>query len=100
MRERTQHGLLAHRGAVTFQLQSFCEQDLPAMRQRQPHRAHRLAGTAPPGPAMPVTATAHSARACASAPSTIARTTGSLTAPYAVINDAGTPRHSLLASFE
>ena len=51
-------------------------------RERQPDRAHRLAGVPPPGPAMPVTATARSRRAsAASAPCAIARATGSLTAP-------------------
>ena len=49
---------------------------------------------------MPVTATARSARECASAPSAIACATSALTAPCAAISAAGTPSISDFAAFE
>lgn len=54
----------------------------------------------PPGPAIPVMETARSARERSSAPSAMARATSSETAPCASISAAGTPRSSVLASFE
>ena len=48
-----------------------------------------FSGEPPPGPAMPVTATATSAPARARMPSTIASATGSLTAPCAAMRSGG-----------
>ena len=59
-----------------------------------------LSGVPPPGPAMPVTATAKLAGERASAPSAIARATSALTAPCAAISAAATPSSSVLAAFE
>ena len=52
---------------------------------------------APPGPAMPVTATATSAWERTSAPCAIARATASLTAPCSAMRSADTPSISALA---
>ena len=54
----------------------------------------------PPGPAIPVVARAKSAPAALSAPSAIARATGSLTAPCSAIRAAGTPKARVFASLE
>src|SRR5882724_2845275 len=51
-----------------------------------------LPGTAPSGPAIPVTATATCAPERRRAPRAIARATASLTAPWAFNTDIGTPR--------
>ena len=45
------------------------------------HEPDRLAGTAPPGPAMPVIETARSTGACVSAPLAMASAVSRLTAP-------------------
>jgi hypothetical protein len=52
----------------------------------------------PPGPAMPDTATAHCAPSARAAPRAMARTTGSLTAPWAASNASGTPSTPLLTA--
>ena len=54
----------------------------------------------PPGPAIPVIPTAVSAPKRASAPSAIARATGSDTAPWSSISAASTPSSATLASLE
>src|SRR6185436_871897 len=59
-----------------------------------------LPGTAPPGPAMPLTAMAILAPVRPSAPSAMARTTASLTAPSVSMSFSGTPRSRVLAAFE
>ncbi len=59
-----------------------------------------LPGVAPPGPAMPVTATDHVASECASAPSAIAPATSALTAPWAAIRPGSMPSICVLAAFE
>ena len=66
---------------------------------RDVHEADRLGGLPPPGPATPVTATAMSACECASAPSAMARATGSLTAPCAA-SSSRHAQHSILAALE
>ncbi len=60
----------------------------------------RLAALPPPGPATPVTATAMSACELASAPSAMARATGSLTAPCPASTASGTPSSSAFAALE
>ena len=83
---------------------------LAALRQRSPGKTRRsvrhspsrrakpnstrptgFAGVAPPGPAMPVTETARSTGARASAPCAIAAAVSALTAPCAAIVSGGTP---------
>ena len=59
-----------------------------------------LPGTAPPGPAMPLMATARSAPLRRSACAAISCTVGSLTAPYRASVAAFTPRSRCLASLE
>ncbi len=59
--------------------------------------ADRFSGVPPPGPAMPVTATASCALELATAPSAMARATLSDTAPSVSISFAGTPSMSDLA---
>ncbi len=59
-----------------------------------------FAGVPPPGPAIPVTATASVAALRASAPSAISRATASLTAPHRARVSSRTPRSALLAAFE
>src|SRR3990167_10220547 len=59
-----------------------------------------LSALPPVGPATPVTATATWARECCRAPCTMARTTGSLTAPWVAISVASTPSISVLAVLE
>jgi len=55
-----------------------------------------FSGVPPPGPAMPVIATAVSTPVARNTPSSIARATGSLTAPYSSSIDCGTPRSRIL----
>ena len=59
-----------------------------------------FSGDPPPGPATPVIATVSSASERASAPSAIARATGSDTAPCRAISSAGTPIAPALAALE
>ena len=69
-------------------------------RRAQPNqtRPTGLSALPPPGPATPVTLMARSARDRATAPSAMARATGSLTAPCAAIRAGATPTSSVLAS--
>ena len=60
----------------------------------------RLLDILKPGPATPVTLMDRSASERATAPSAMARATGSLTAPWAAMRSGGTPTRSVLASFE
>ena len=59
-----------------------------------------LSGEPPVGPATPVTATLTWAALRCTAPSAMARATGSLTAPCALMSAAGTPSSSVLAALE
>ncbi len=52
----------------------------------------------PPGPAIPVVATARSTPLASRRPDAIARATGSLTAPCASRSAGGTPSSSILAA--
>jgi hypothetical protein len=59
-----------------------------------------FSGVPPPGPAIPVIATAISAPKRCNAPAAIASATGSDTAPLASISAGSTPSSSALASLE
>jgi hypothetical protein len=93
---------VAHRGPVARQLQQLALSLRPARVVGRASASHTvptgLPGTAPPGPAMPVTATARCTGARFSAPSAIASATGSLTAPCARSSASGTPSSSDLAA--
>ncbi|OJW63971.1 MAG: hypothetical protein BGO65_04990 [Afipia sp. 64-13] len=59
-----------------------------------------MPGVAPPGPAMPVIATARLTSACSSAPNAIAVAVSLLTAPKVVSVAVSTPSIACLASLE
>src|SRR6185503_2607573 len=59
-----------------------------------------FSGDPPSGPAMPVMATPQAVPPMRQAPRAMASATGALTAPCARMRSAGTPRRSVLASFE
>jgi hypothetical protein len=93
---------VAHRCPVARQLQPLRADLRPRVASAAASASHTvptgLPGTAPPGPAMPVTATARCTGARVSAPSAIARATGSLTAPWVRSSASGTPSSSDLAA--
>jgi hypothetical protein len=91
---------LPHRGAVAGEDAAFGAAFAVAPCQAEEHEATGFVGVAPPGPAMPVTETAKSTGARASAPRAIAAAVSALMAPCAAIVSGGTPSSSDLASFE
>jgi hypothetical protein len=89
----------AHRVAVAAQLQQFGLCTVGAVVPQASHTVPTgLPGTAPPGPGDAGDGHRQLHRRARSAPSAIARATGSLTAPCARISAAGTPSSSVLAA--